>query len=110
MAATTAASSLTRTFSSSEVGRGACGARDMESALPCRVPFRCWTVNSKLARISSHLRIIPVGESKEADPGERPVVSTQNKRSVEKVIFIVLKEEDYRKQFSFCGRVASFPG
>ena len=65
MVATTAPSSLIRTFSSSGVGRAACGARDKESAFPWRVPFWWRTVKSKLAIISSQQRIIAVGDSRD---------------------------------------------
>ena len=39
----------------------------------------------------------PGGGLQGAIPSKRPVASTQNKWPVQKVIFIVLQEEDYRE-------------
>ena len=78
----TAPSSLPKTFSSRGVGRAAWGAWERALAFLCKVPIRCFTVKSKLARISSHLRIIPVGDSNEQIQVSASIVSSQDERLV----------------------------
>ena len=77
--------------------KGACGARDRESALPMQSTLPVLDGEVETGEDFQPSEDHPGWRVQGANPGEGPVVSTQNKRPVSEVIFIVLKEEDYRK-------------